>query len=51
MRQLFEWEAGLVHARWNTGTFWSQEDVRRYDSDYVAGERARTAENLSGEVR
>ena len=51
MRQLFAWEAGMIHARWNTGTFWSQEDVRRYDSDYVAGERTKTAAAISGEVR
>lgn len=51
MEELFAWEAGLIHARWNTGTFWSQEDVRRYDTDYVDRERAKTTENLSGEVR
>ena len=51
MQQLFAWEAGLIHARWNTGTFWSQEDVRRYDSDYVDRERAGTAKDISGEVR
>ena len=51
MKQLFAWEAGLVHARWNTGTFWSQEDVRRYESDYVDRERAKTAQDISGEVR
>ncbi len=51
MQQLFAWEADMVHARWNTGTFWSQEDVRRYDSDYVDSERAKTAENISGDVR
>lgn len=51
MHSIFEWEAGLSHPRWNTGTFWSQEDVRRYDDDYVARERAATAAKLSGEVR
>lgn len=51
MQQLFEWEAGMIHARWNTGTFWSQEDVRRYDSAYVDSERAKTADDISGEVR
>jgi len=51
MRALFDWEAGLIHPRWNTGTFWSQEDVRRYSSDYVAAEQAKTAQDISGEVR
>lgn len=51
MQKLFEWEAGLIHARWNTGTFWSQEDIRRYDDEHVERERASTAQSISGEVR
>ena len=51
LTEIFAWEAGLIHARWNTGTYWSQEDVRRYDDTYVAQRQAETARDLSGAVR
>lgn len=51
MKKLFAWEGGLVHARWNTGTYWTQEDVRRYDTEYVSAQQSRTGANISGEVR
>ncbi|MCZ8325862.1 MAG: sulfatase-like hydrolase/transferase [Sphingomonadaceae bacterium] len=41
MARLFAWEGTLTHPRWNTGTFWSQEDVRRYSEAYVAAAIAR----------
>jgi len=42
MRELFAWEGTLSHPRWHTGTYWSQEDVRRYTDEYVAAEIAKT---------
>ncbi|MGS2722597.1 sulfatase-like hydrolase/transferase [Porticoccus sp. GXU_MW_L64] len=43
MQVLHAWEGQMIHARWNTGTFWSQEDVRRYDDEHVhqANQKAR----------
>lgn len=35
LKTLFAWEATVEHPRWHTGTFWSQEDVRRYSADHV----------------
>ena len=35
MAKLFAWEGSVTHPRWNTGTFWSQEDVRRYSDAHV----------------
>lgn len=41
MRRLFAWESELTHPRWHTGTFWSQEDVRRYSEEHIAAEIAK----------
>lgn len=49
MAQLFAWEGGLVHPRWNTGTFWSQEDVRRYSDAHVAAAIARNKTAMADE--
>lgn len=50
MKELFAWEGTLTHPRWNTGTFWSQEDVRRYSADYVQTEIAKAkASPMGGE--
>jgi hypothetical protein len=46
MRALFAWEGTIEHPRWHTGTFWSQEDVRRYSTEYVAAEAAKTKAEL-----
>lgn len=46
MAKLFAWEGTLQHPRWNTGTFWSQEDVRRYSNEYVDGEIAKSKAEL-----
>lgn len=35
MQDLFAWEAGIEHPRWHTGSYWSQEDVRRYSEKHV----------------
>lgn len=51
MKSVFEWESGLIHPRWNTGSYWTQEDVRRYDQTHVEEARAATKADLSGEVR
>lgn len=40
LKRLFAWEAGLEHPRWHTGSFWSQEDVRRYDEAHVLAAQA-----------
>lgn len=40
LRDIFAWEAGVAHPRWHTGTFWSQEDVRRYSEAHVQAENA-----------
>lgn len=46
LRDLFAWEAGVQHPRWNTGTFWTQEDVRRYSEEHVAAEQAKARAEL-----
>ncbi|MCG8554801.1 MAG: sulfatase-like hydrolase/transferase [Proteobacteria bacterium] len=46
LKKIFAWEAGLTHARWNTGTYWSQEDVRRYDDKHVARRKERNRKRL-----
>lgn len=49
MSKLFAWEGTLTHPRWNTGTFWSQEDVRRYSDAHVAAKIAAEKADLGGE--
>lgn len=46
LKAIFAWEAGLEHPRWHTGSYWSQEDVRRYDAAHVAAENARERRSL-----
>lgn len=46
MGQLFAWEGTVTHPRWNTGTFWSQEDVRRYSDAHVAAAIAEAKSDL-----
>lgn len=46
LRKLFAWEAGVQHPRWNTGEFWSQEDIRRYSDEHVAAENAKERDKL-----
>lgn len=41
MRELFAWEGTVEHPRWHTGSFWSQEDVRRYAEDHIRAETAK----------
>ena len=49
MRALFAWEGTVEHPRWHTGSFWSQEDVRRYDAAHVRAENAKARAALSPE--
>ena len=52
LKALFEWEAGLEHPRWHTGTYWTQEDIRRYSPAHVASEMAKSkaqTEDASGD--
>lgn len=50
MQGLFEWEGKMQHPRWNTGTFWSQEDVRRYSDEHVEREIAKEKKALAREA-
>lgn len=50
MQALFAWEANQQHPRWHTGTFWSQEDIRRYDDAHVATENRKASASL-GKLR
>lgn len=49
MQQLFAWEATIEHRRWHTGTYWSQEDIRRYSETHVEAAIARSKAELSGQ--
>lgn len=49
LHSLFSWEATIEHPRWHTGTFWSQEDVRRYSEVHVAAEIAKNKTALADE--
>ena len=40
----------MQHPRWNTGTFWSQEDVRRYSDEHVEREIAKEKKALAREA-
>lgn len=44
--QLFAWEGTVEHPRWHTGSFWTQEDVRRYGEDHVRAETAKAKRSL-----
>lgn len=46
LKKLFAWEGTVEHPRWHTGTFWSQEDVRRYSEEQIRAETAREAAQL-----
>ncbi|QIG53528.1 sulfatase-like hydrolase/transferase [Altererythrobacter sp. BO-6] len=46
LRRLFAWEGKMSHPRWNTGSFWSQEDVRRYSEEHIATGIARSKAEL-----
>jgi arylsulfatase A-like enzyme len=47
MRALFAWEGTVEHPRWHTGSFWSQEDIRRYSDAHVRAENAKAKASLS----
>lgn len=49
MRALFAWEGTVEHPRWHTGSFWSQEDIRRYSETHVRAENAKAKAGLSPE--
>jgi arylsulfatase A-like enzyme len=49
LKALFAWEGTVEHPRWHTGSFWSQEDVRRYRQDHVRAENAKARASLSPE--
>lgn len=49
MRALFAWEGTVEHPRWHTGSFWSQEDIRRYSEAHVRTENAKAKAGLSPE--
>ncbi|MBU7579403.1 MAG: sulfatase-like hydrolase/transferase [Porphyrobacter sp.] len=51
LRALFAWEGTMEHPRWHTGTFWSQEDIRRYSQGHVRAENARAKASLSPEPK
>jgi arylsulfatase A-like enzyme len=51
MRKLFAWEGTVEHPRWHTGTFWSQEDVRRYSEAHVKAEIAKERSALGKAVK
>ncbi len=46
MQALFAWEGGVEHPRWHTGSFWSQEDVRRYSDAHIRAENAKVRASL-----
>jgi arylsulfatase A-like enzyme len=49
MKALFAWEGTVEHPRWHTGSFWSQEDIRRYSDAHVRAENAKAKASLSPE--
>jgi arylsulfatase A-like enzyme len=49
LRALFAWEGTIEHPRWHTGSFWSQEDIRRYSEAHVRAENAKAKTSLSPE--
>lgn len=49
MQALFAWEGTVEHPRWHTGSFWSQEDIRRYAEAHVRAENAKAKAGLSPE--
>ncbi|MFC4296337.1 sulfatase-like hydrolase/transferase [Novosphingobium tardum] len=48
LKQIFAWEGTVEHPRWHTGSFWSQEDVRRYSADHVKAENDKAKGALFG---
>lgn len=51
LKALFAWEGTTEHSRWHTGSFWSQEDIRRYAEAHVRAENARAKAGLSPELQ
>ncbi len=49
LRALFAWEGTVEYPRWHTGSFWSQEDVRRYAAEHIRAENAKAKASLSPE--
>jgi arylsulfatase A-like enzyme len=49
MKKLFAWEGTITHPRWNTGTYWSQEDVRRYSDEHVRAANAQERSSMGKE--
>lgn len=49
LKALFAWEGTIEHSRWHTGSFWSQEDIRRYAEAHVRAGNARAKAGLSPE--
>ncbi|WP_423140767.1 sulfatase-like hydrolase/transferase [Parablastomonas sp. CN1-191] len=49
LKAIFAWEGTVEHPRWHTGTFWSQEDVRRYSAEHVTAENQRIRKALFGQ--
>ena len=49
LKDLFTWEGTVEHPRWHTGTFWSQEDVRRYSAKHVKAENAKEKRAIFGQ--
>ena len=49
LKALFVWEATVEHPRWHTGTFWTQEDVRRYSADHVRAENEKEKKAIFGQ--
>lgn len=49
LKALFAWEGTIEHSCWHTGSFWSQEDIRRYAKAHVRAGNARAKAGLSPE--
>lgn len=49
LKQLFSWEGEMQHPRWNTGSYWTREDIMRYDEDYIKAQNAAARERLRSE--
>lgn len=49
LKALFAWEGTIEHPRWHTGSFWSQEDIRRHAEAHVRAGNARVKAGLSPE--
>ncbi|MGS2722611.1 sulfatase [Porticoccus sp. GXU_MW_L64] len=51
MKDLFAWEGQMIHPRWNTGPYWSQEDVRRYSAEHVKARNKKARKPIGGQIR